>query len=63
MPFILKLLAKLGPRLKEPSTYAGLATAAAAAGIAFPDTINQTIYVTGIFIGGLLSIFLPENKA
>jgi hypothetical protein len=62
MPFILNLLRTLGPRLKEPSTYAGLAAAATAAHVVLPDTVAQSIYVTGMFIGGMLAIFLPEKK-
>lgn len=45
-------------RLKEPSTWAGLAGIAASLGIAAP--VYATISAVGIAIAGVIAIFLPE---
>jgi hypothetical protein len=62
MEIVRKLLIKLSPRLREPSTYAGLASVAAALGIAFPEYLGQALPIVGTAIGSLLAIFLPEAK-
>ena len=51
-------------RLREPSTYAGLA--GLIAGLAFiphAADIAQTITAVGTAVAGLLAIWLPEKKA
>jgi hypothetical protein len=48
-------------RLREPSTYAGLAGLAAAVGIAEP--LYQAISAVIMAAAGLAAIFLSENKA
>lgn len=49
-------------RLREPSTYAGLAAVVGGLGFALADELAQTILVTGSAIAGLLAIWLPEGK-
>jgi hypothetical protein len=62
MEMVRKLLVKLAPRLREPSTYAGLASVSAALGLVFPEHIGQAIPIVGTAIGSLLAVFLPEAK-
>lgn len=45
-------------RLKEPSTWAGLAGIAASLGIAAP--LYATISAAGVAIAAVIAIFLPE---
>lgn len=47
-------------RLREPSTYAGLAGLAAAVGIAEP--LYQAISAAIMAVAGLAAIFLSEKK-
>ena len=47
-------------RLREPSTYAGLAGLAAAVGIAEP--LYQAISAVIMAVAGLAAIFLSEKK-
>lgn len=47
-------------RLKEPSTWAGLAGIAASFGIAAP--LYATISAAGMAIAGIIAVFLPELK-
>lgn len=57
------LLALIASRLREPSTYAGIA--GVVAGLTFlphAADIAQTIVISGGAIAGLLAIWLPERK-
>lgn len=49
-------------RLKEPSTWAGLAALASAFGLTVSDDLTQAISALGVAIGGLLAVFLAEKK-
>lgn len=49
-------------RLREPSTYAGLAAVVSGLGFALAPEIGQTIPVIGAAVAGLLAIWLPEGK-
>lgn len=51
-------------RLREPSTYAGLAVFVGSLSF-LPNSANiaETITVVGTALAGLLAIWLPENKA
>jgi len=48
-------------RLREPSTYAGLAGLAAAVGIAEP--LYQAVSAVVMALAGLAAVLLVENKA
>lgn len=51
-------------RLREPSTYAGIAALLAGATfIPHASEIARTVSVAGMFISGILAIWLPEQKA
>jgi hypothetical protein len=51
-------------RLREPSTYAGLAALLASATfIPHAPDIAKTITIGGTFLSGILAIWLPEKKA
>lgn len=52
----------IAARLKEPSTYAGIAAVTAALGMSLPPGIIQNVTLIGTGIGGLLAFFLPEAK-
>jgi hypothetical protein len=51
----------IGARLREPSTYVGLAAILAAIHIADAQTWTNIIMSLGIGIGGLIGMFLPER--
>jgi hypothetical protein len=51
----------LGARLREPSTYAGLAVLLAAAHIADASTWTNALTSIGVGIGGVIAIMLPES--
>jgi hypothetical protein len=54
----------LGARLREPSTYAGLAVLLGAFGhFTLPHGAMDNIALIGTGIGGLIAIFLPEGKS
>jgi DMSO reductase anchor subunit len=53
----------LAARLKEPSTYAGLAAVAAVFHMGIPPDALTAITQIGTGVGGLLAVFLAENKA
>jgi len=48
-------------RLREPSTYAGLAALVAALGVPFAPEAAQTIVAVGGAVAALLAIWLPEK--
>ena len=52
----------LAGRLREPSTYAGLAILLAAFHLPHADAWTTVLTDTGIYIGGLLAIILSERK-
>lgn len=53
----------VGTRLREPSTYAGLAILLAAVGhFTLPAGAMNDITMIGTGIGGLIAILLPEGK-
>jgi len=49
-------------RLREPSTWAGIAAMVLVAPIPGAIAIAGTIKVVGVFVAGLLAIWLPEAK-
>jgi hypothetical protein len=49
-------------RLREPSTYAGMAALAGAFGLAVPNEWVQSIGALGVAVGGVLAVVMPENK-
>jgi hypothetical protein len=53
----------LGGRLREPSTYAGLAVLLSLAHFADASTWANAIESIGIGVGGIIAILLPERKA
>lgn len=53
----------LGARLREPSTYAGLAVLVGALGhFTLPPGAMNDITMIGTGFGGLIAIFLPESS-
>lgn len=48
-------------RLREPSTYAGLAAVAAAFGVAIPVEWVQALSALGVAIAGVVAMVLPER--
>jgi len=59
---IKSLLAKLAARLKEPSTYAGIATLLAAIGFNIDAALLQNITLGLSGILGAVAFVLPEGK-
>ncbi len=49
-------------RLREPSTYAGLAVLLSIAGVHGADVIGHSIEQVGMGLAALLAVFLPESK-
>lgn len=49
-------------RLREPSTWAGIAAMVMVAPIPGALAVAGTIKVLGVFVAGLLAIWLPEAK-
>ncbi len=49
-------------RLREPSTYAGLAAIAAAFGMAVPAEWMTAVSALGVAVGGVLAVVLGEQK-
>ena len=49
-------------RLREPSTYAGIAAFVSALGFQFATEAGQTIIAVGGSVAALLAIWLPEKK-
>jgi NO-binding membrane sensor protein with MHYT domain len=50
-------------RLREPSTYAGLAAVLTAAGITYsPDLLDAAVTVAAA-LAGLAAVLVPESKA
>ena len=49
-------------RLREPSTYAGLAILLAAFHLPHADAWTTVLTDCGIYVGGLLAIILAERK-
>jgi hypothetical protein len=50
-------------RLKEPSTYAGLAALLAAFGVSIDPGMLQAVVAVATAIAGLASIFVSEKQA
>jgi hypothetical protein len=50
-------------RLKEPSTYAGLAALLAAFGVSIDPGMLQAVVAVATAIAGLASIFVAEKQA
>jgi len=55
------LLPFLLARLKEPSSYAGLATLAAAAGLNLAGSQLDAITTVLVALAGLAAVFVPEK--
>ena len=51
-------------RLREPSTYAGIATLlmGAAAFVPHAQEVAQSVTILGAAIAGLLAVWMPERK-
>jgi hypothetical protein len=52
----------IGARLREPSTYAGIAAMLAAFGFGHGDQWAEVIVSAGIAITGALAIVMPEDR-
>ena len=52
----------LGARLREPSTYAGLAAVLAVAHLSTDPGLVHDITLIGTGLGGVIAFFLPEGK-
>jgi hypothetical protein len=50
-------------RLREPSTYAGLAAIVAAFGLAVPAEWVQALSALGVAVGGVLAVVMRERGA
>jgi hypothetical protein len=53
----------LGARLREPSTYAGLAALLGVVGLQADPGVLKSISMIGMGVGGLISFVLPETSA
>jgi hypothetical protein len=58
----MNLVAFLLARLKEPSTYSGLAALLMAAGVHFSDAQLNAAIAAAVAIAGLVAVFVPEAK-
>ena len=56
-------LSWLGARLREPSTYAGLAALLGVVGLSADPGVLKSVSMIGMGIGGLISFVLPEQPA
>jgi len=54
-------MTQLLSRLREPSTYAGLAAVLAAAGVNLDPSLFQALTLTATGIAGLVAVLLPEK--
>jgi hypothetical protein len=52
----------LGARLREPSTYAGLATLLGVVGMTLDPSLLKYLSMIGMGAGGIIAFFLPEQK-
>ena len=52
----------LGARLREPSTYAGLAAVLAVAHLSSDPGLVHSLSMIGMGLGGVIAFFLPEGK-
>lgn len=50
-------------RLREPSTYAGIAGVLAAFGLAVPVEWLQALSALGMAVAGVAAVAMPERKA
>lgn len=48
-------------RLREPSTYAGLAALLASLGVSVPAPWVQAVSAVGVALAGAAALFLPEK--
>jgi hypothetical protein len=55
-------LSWIGARLKEPSTYAGLAAVLAVFHLSTDPGLVHSLTMIGMGIGGVISFVLPEEK-
>jgi len=53
----------LGARLREPSTYAGLATLLGVIGMTIDPGLLKSLSMIGMGLGGAIAFFLPEQPA
>lgn len=56
------ILSFLASRLREPSTWAGIGTLITGVGVALKPELWQAITAIGLGLGGLLAVFIPEQK-
>ena len=52
----------IGARLREPSTYAGLAAVLGVMGLSTDPGLVKNLSMVGMGLGGLVSFLLPESK-
>ena len=52
----------IGARLREPSTYAGLAAVLGVMGLSTDPGLVKNLSMIGMGLGGLVSFLLPEAK-
>ena len=52
----------IGARLREPSTYAGLAAVLGVMGLGTDPGLVKNLSMIGMGLGGLLSFVMPETK-
>lgn len=50
-------------RLREPSTYAGIAAVAAAFGLAIPGEWVQAVSGLGVAVAGVVAVAMPERAS
>jgi hypothetical protein len=53
----------LGARLREPSTYAGLATLLGVIGMTIDPGLLKSLSMIGMGLGGIIAFLVPEQSA
>ena len=53
----------IGARLREPSTYAGVATLLGVVGMTIDPGLLKYLSMIGMGVGGVISFVLPEQSA
>ncbi len=49
-------------RLKEPSTWAGIAALLGAAGFTFSEELGAALTTAGVAVAGLIAVFMAERN-
>ena len=58
----MQIVTWIGARLREPSTYAGIAALLTMFGIAHAQDWQVSLMSIGVGVGGLIAILMPEGK-